>query len=75
MDYGRKSSEQQNTVFRRSLFVVEDIAKGAEITQANIRSIRPGYGLAPKHYETVLGQRATRDLKRGEPLTWDDVSA
>ncbi len=75
VDYGRKSSEQQNTVFRRSLFVVEDIAKGAEITQANIRSIRPGYGLAPKHYETVLGQRATRDLKRGEPLTWDDVSA
>lgn len=74
VDYGRKSSEQQNTVFRRSLFVVEEIAQGGEITEANIRSIRPGYGLAPKHYERVLGLRATRDLKRGEPLTWDDVS-
>jgi N-acetylneuraminate synthase len=74
VDYGRKSSELQNAVFRRSLFIVENIEKGARITDANIRSIRPGYGLAPKHFETVLGQRAARDLKRGDPLTWDDVS-
>lgn len=74
VDYGRKSSEQANTVFRRSLFVVGDIRKGEEITATNIRSIRPGYGLAPKHYDQVLGLRATRDLKRGEPLTWHDVS-
>lgn len=45
------------------------------ITKDNIRSIRPGYGLKPKHYDAVLGRHATRDLKRSEPLTWDDVSS
>lgn len=71
IDYGRKSSERSNTVFRRSLFVVEDIPAGSEITASNIRSIRPGYGLAPKHLEEVIGQRASRDLRFGEPLLWD----
>lgn len=75
VDYGLKSSERSNSVFRRSLYVVEDIPRGTMFTKDNMRSIRPGYGLAPKHYDTVLGQRATRDLKRGDPLTWDDVSA
>ncbi|WP_422357914.1 pseudaminic acid synthase [Qipengyuania flava] len=74
VDYGLKSSERSNTVFRRSLYIVKDIPRGTMITKDNVRSIRPGYGLAPKHYDTVLGQRAKRDLKRGEPLTWDDVS-
>ncbi|MFG6531417.1 MULTISPECIES: pseudaminic acid synthase [unclassified Sulfitobacter] len=74
VDYGLKSSERSNTVFRRSLYIVEDIPRGTMITKDNIRSIRPGYGLAPKHYDTVLGQRATHDLRRGAPLTWDDVS-
>lgn len=74
VDYGLKSSERSNTVLRRSLYVVQDIPKGMVITKANIRSIRPGYGLAPKHYAIVLGKIATRDLKRGEPLTWDDFS-
>lgn len=74
VDYGLKSSERSNTVFRRSLYIVKDIPRGTMITKDNVRSIRPGYGLAPKHYDTVLGQRAKRDLKRGEPLTWNDVS-
>lgn len=75
VDYGRKSSEQGNVVFRRSLFVVADIPEGEPITNQNVRSIRPGYGLAPKHLDAVLGRTAARALKRGEPLRWDDISA
>jgi len=60
-------------VFRRSIYVVRDIAAGEELTRENVRSIRPGYGLAPKHLPDVLGRHATRDLKRGDPLDWNAV--
>jgi N-acetylneuraminate synthase len=70
VDYGRKSSEAGNVIFRRSLYVTQDIAKGQKISADNIRSVRPGYGLAPKHYESVLGRVAARDLVFGEPLLW-----
>lgn len=73
VDYGRKSSEQGNTIFRRSLFVTASIAAGEKISPENIRSVRPGYGLAPKHYDAVMGRTAARDLKFGEPLTWEDL--
>jgi len=59
---------EPNKTRRRSLFVVEDIKEGEVFSKMNIRSIRPGYGLAPKFYENVLGQKATQDIKRGEPL-------
>ena len=52
---------------------IRDIAAGEELTRENVRSIRPGYGLAPKHLPDVLGRRAARNLKRGEPLAWDVV--
>lgn len=74
IDYGRKSSEAGNLKFRRSLFVVEDIPAGGEITPTNVRSIRPGYGLAPKHYDAVMGRHAETNLKRGEPLSWASLS-
>lgn len=67
-DYRRGATETDNRQFRRSLYVVEDIAAGALLTPANIRSIRPGFGLPPKRLPDVLGRRAARDLKRGEPL-------
>jgi pseudaminic acid synthase len=54
---------------RRSLYVVAPIAKGEVLTTANIRSIRPSFGLAPKHLQAVLGRSAARDLNFGEPLT------
>lgn len=66
--YRPTKSEEAGLKFRRSLYVVQDVPAGSELTAKNIRSIRPNLGLAPKHYETVLGRRATRDLKRGEPL-------
>lgn len=71
---GRSSSEQGSLSFRRSLYVVADIAKGEEITNRNVRSIRPGFGMAPKHLPSVLGRVASRDLKRGEALRPDMLS-
>jgi N-acetylneuraminate synthase len=71
--YTRKKSEQQNMVFRRSLYVVEDIAAGQVFTERNVRSIRPGYGLAPKHLRDVLGRHAAQSLKRGTALKFDFI--
>lgn len=73
VDYGEKSSEQGNIRFRRSLYAVKDIHAGEKFTAENIRSIRPGFGLAPKHYENVLGCRARIALKRGAPLSWSAI--
>lgn len=57
-----------NRHFARSLFVAEDVAAGEELTGANVRSVRPGDGMHPRHLPEVLGRRASRDLKKGEPL-------
>ncbi len=71
--FERAGVEVGNIKFRRSLYVVADIAQGEALTPANVRSIRPGLGLAPKLAPQVLGQKASRKLHRGEPLTWDMV--
>ncbi|MBQ1543026.1 MAG: pseudaminic acid synthase [Caulobacteraceae bacterium] len=71
--YDLKGSEAANAQFRRSLYVVADVAAGEALTPANIRSIRPGHGLPPKALDHVLGRRAARDLKRGEALAWEMV--
>ena len=71
--FERAGVEVGNIKFRRSLYVVADIAQGEALTPANVRSIRPGLGLAPKVLPQVLGQKASRKLHRGEPLTWDMV--
>jgi pseudaminic acid synthase len=72
--YRKEESEKQNLVFRRSLYAVADIAAGEMFTEQNVRSIRPGYGLAPKEKSVVIGSRAARDIKRGEPLSWSLVT-
>ena len=69
--YGPQPDETPNLAFRRSLFVVADIAAGEPLTADNVRSIRPGHGLAPKHLDTVLGRRAARAIPRGTPLAWE----
>jgi N-acetylneuraminate synthase len=69
--YDLQGCERGSLAFRRSLYVVSDIAAGESLTGENVRSIRPGYGLPPKHLPDVLGKHAARDLKRGEPLSWD----
>lgn len=63
--------ERSNIVFRRSIFAVRDIAEGEPLSHDNVRVIRPGYGLAPKHLKTVLGRPARRRIARGEPIQWD----
>lgn len=68
--YGCAAGEKVSVRFRRSLFAVCDIAAGETITPQNVRVIRPGYGLAPKHYATVLGRKACRAIPRGTPLAW-----
>ena len=73
VDYSRTEAERGSVVFRRSLYIVQDVARGESLSRANVRSIRPGHGLAPKHFDAVIGRRAARDLKRGEALRWDDV--
>jgi N-acetylneuraminate synthase len=69
--YDKTPSERGNVQFRRSLYVVADIEAGEALSAANLRSIRPGYGLAPKFYELLLGKRVNRAVKRGTPMSWD----
>jgi pseudaminic acid synthase len=66
-------NEEKCKVYRRSLFVVKDILKGEKITEDNIKSIRPGYGLHTKYYDTVLGMQAIKNLEFGTPLQLEDL--
>ncbi len=71
IDYGRKSSEQGNVKFRRSLYFVKSLKAGDLITPDAIKSVRPGYGLAPKYRNAVIGSVATKNVMCGEPVTID----
>jgi N-acetylneuraminate synthase len=70
VNYELEASEKGNKTFRRSLYAVKDIPAGAELTAEDVRSIRPGYGLAPKHLPEILGRRAGRPIARGTPISW-----
>ena len=74
VQFGPTNSDKNNRIFRRSLFVVKDVAAGEILTRENVRSIRPGHGLEPKFFEQILGKRATTDIKRGTPLALDHVA-
>lgn len=65
--------EKGNRMFRKSIFVVKDIKQGEIYTEENIRIIRPGYGLAPKHYQEILGKKASKDIEWGEPIEWNMI--
>ncbi|TKB05597.1 pseudaminic acid synthase [Desulforhopalus sp. IMCC35007] len=71
VSYGPMEKEKKSLIFRRSIYVVEDLHTGDQLNNKNIRSIRPGYGLSPKYMDTVLGMKCNRDVKRGEPLSWE----
>ncbi|MEZ4711346.1 MAG: pseudaminic acid synthase [Caldilineaceae bacterium] len=73
VQYGAGIHESGSRVFRRSLFVVQDVKAGAEFTPENVRSIRPGYGLHTRFLDEVIGRRAARDIERGTPVTWNMV--
>ncbi len=71
--FGFGEKESSSRVFRRSLFVVQDVKQGEVFTSSNVRSIRPGYGLHTRHLPEILGRRASRDAERGTPMSWDLV--
>ena len=73
VSYEITSHEKSSRIFRRSLFAVTDIETGETLTQANVRSIRPGYGLSPKYFDQVIGARAKTRINRGTPLSWELV--
>jgi len=68
VSYESSSKVSEHEPIMRSIFVVRDIRKGEKFTKENIRVIRPGYGMHPKHYEETLGKTAKKDIKRGTPL-------
>jgi pseudaminic acid synthase len=69
--FGASGHEESTRVFRRSLFIVEDVKQGQTLTPENVRSIRPGQGLHTRHLPEVIGKRAACDIARGTPLSWD----
>lgn len=75
IDFGRKSSEQGNVQFRRSLYFVKALKAGEVIGAGAVRSIRPGFGLAPKHLDAVLGRHVTADVTPGTPVAWSHLAA
>jgi N-acetylneuraminate synthase len=73
VSYGRAPSEQANIVFRRSIYAVRDIAPDELVTAENVRIIRPGFGLAPRNFDKLVGRRARCLIRRGTPMSWDLV--
>lgn len=72
--FGLTESELRSRIFRRSVYISENIKKGEIFNEKNLRVIRPGLGLEPKFFETVLGLKAKEDYEKGTPLSWDKIS-
>jgi N-acetylneuraminate synthase len=72
--YGPTQSEEKSRIFRRSLYITQDIKAGEILTRNNVRAIRPGNGLPPKYLDVVIGMKVTRNVKKGMPLGWELLS-
>jgi len=72
--YGGTVAEEGSRIFRRSLYVAQDMEAGEAFTPQSLRSVRPGFGLAPKHYDVLLGKRVNRTLAKGTPVSWDQIA-
>ncbi len=73
-DYQLTPSEQGNRAFRRSLYLVKNIAAGERLTEAHIKSVRPALGLPPADYDRLLGKRVIRDMSANQPLDWEWIA-
>jgi pseudaminic acid synthase len=71
IQYGMLASEKDSLKFRRSLYIAKDLKAGDLLTKENLRIIRPGFGIAPKYYDLVLGRPVKQDVRKGTALTWD----
>lgn len=75
VDYGLKSSEKGNVKFRRSLYFIKDMSAGDVIDETCIRSVRPGYGLAPKHLDSLIGKKVTKFVPKYTAVTWNALES
>lgn len=75
INYARTASESANVQFRRSLYFVKSLAAGDTITADAVRSVRPGFGLAPKHLDAIIGRRLVRSVSFGDAVSWDHIEA
>lgn len=73
VSYRPTDAEKKSLQYRRSLYIVQDMEAGEELTGVNLRRIRPGHGLPPKYYELLLGRKVRQSIKKGTPVTWDLV--
>ena len=71
--YGVTLVEKKSKVFKRSLYVSQDMKKGDVLTRENLRIVRPGFGLQPKYYEILIGMKVNQDLKKGSALNWSVI--
>jgi N-acetylneuraminate synthase len=73
IDYGRKSSEVANVKFRRSLYFVKDMEEGEVVDEGSVRSVRPGFGIAPKDFDKLIGRRLLKSVKAATSVQWEDL--
>ncbi|MDB9877705.1 pseudaminic acid synthase [Amylibacter sp.] len=71
----RSTSEKDSRKYRRSLYFMNNLRKGDVVHSADIRAIRPGFGLSPKHFDTVVGKAVCCDVERGDPVTLDVIES
>ncbi len=71
--FNRSNLENDNLIFRRSIYFVKDLKKGAIIKKDDIKRIRPGYGLKPKYFDSLIGKVVKKDVERGDPLKWEII--
>ena len=73
IDYSRKKSEETNLKFRRSLYFVKDLKKGHIISEDDIKSIRPGFGISPKFFDEIIGKKVSKDIEHGTPVKFESL--
>ena len=74
VSYGATEKEKNSLLFRRSIYIAQDMKAGEVFTRKNLRCIRPGLGLPPKYFDILLGRKVNQDTKKGTPINWDLVS-
>ena len=74
INYETKSSEEANLKFRRSLYFISDMEAGSVITNMDIKSVRPGYGIAPKYFDDLIGKTVKSKINAGTPTSWDIIN-